>query len=156
MNTTDQIHPFDLNSHERVRHVVELAMTGARDGSREKLGTAFHKSAMMFGEVFEYKFACSIGEFFGLCERLPLGKPLGNHTTPQPYRFSIISITQVGLSAMVLVGEDGCWGSASFVDFFTVTSMDGIWQITNKTFAYTGGVIPPEALHDGFAPIAIR
>jgi hypothetical protein len=89
---------------------------------------------MMFGQVFEERFASPIDGFFDLCEKFPLGKPLGNS---QPYRSSIISIAQVGLSAMVMVAEDGCWGSAAFVDFFTVTFMDGWWKITNKTFAYT-------------------
>jgi hypothetical protein len=107
---------------------------------------------MMFGQVFEERFASPIDGFFDLCEKFPLGKPLGNS---QPYRSSIISIAQVGLSAMVMVAEDGCWGSAAFVDFFTVTFMDGGWKITNKTFAYTGGEIPPEVLKQGWGPIAI-
>jgi hypothetical protein len=49
-------------------------------------------------------------------------------------------------SDFVMVAEDGCWGSASFVDFFTVTKISNAWKITNKTFAYTGGKIPPEVL----------
>jgi hypothetical protein len=30
----------------------------------------------------------------------------------------------------------------SFVDFFTLSKIDGRWQIVNKTFAHTGGVPP--------------
>jgi len=28
------------------------------------------------------------------------------------------------------------------VDYFTVARIDGRWQITNKTFAHTGGMPP--------------
>jgi hypothetical protein len=60
----------------------------------------------------------------------------------------IISTTRVGGAAMVMVAEDGCWGSAAFVDFFTVTRIGGAWKITNKTFAHSGGEIPKEVLND--------
>lgn len=149
MNPSQNIHPFDLGNHEKVRQVVELAMKGARDGSRADLEQAFHKSAMMFGQVFAERFASSIDGFVDLCEQFKLGRD-------DRYRFAIVSITQVGLSAMAMVAEEGCWGTAAFVDFFTVTLMDGSWKITNKTFAYTGGEIPPEVLREGFGPIAMR
>ncbi|MHC2647961.1 hypothetical protein ACVMHY_000540 [Bradyrhizobium barranii subsp. barranii] len=64
------------------------------------------------------------------------------------YRSRIISTTRVGGAAMVMVAEDGCWGSAAFVDFFTVTRIGGAWKITNKTFAHSGGEIPNEVLND--------
>jgi hypothetical protein len=38
------------------------------------------------------------------------------------------------------------WGTASFVDFFTVTKMSDAWPLANKAFAYTGGKIPSEVL----------
>jgi hypothetical protein len=34
---------------------------------------------------------------------------------------------------MVMVAEDGCWGSAAFVDFFTVTLNEGNWQRLSRT-----------------------
>jgi hypothetical protein len=148
LNQIENIHPFDLDSHEKVRQVVELAMKGAKEGFRPDLEKAFHKQAMMFGQVFQERFASPIDGFFDLCERFKLGRD-------GSYRSSIISITQVGRSAMVMVAEDGCWGSAAFVDFFTVTLMDSQWKITNKTFAYTGGEIPPEVLKQGWGPISI-
>lgn len=58
------------------------------------------------------------------------------------YRWRIVSITRVDGGATVMVAEDACWGSVSFVDFFTVTRINRSWKITNKTFAYTGGGIP--------------
>ncbi|MGL6112026.1 MAG: nuclear transport factor 2 family protein [Rubrivivax sp.] len=34
--------------------------------------------------------------------------------------------------------EIGC----DFVDYFSVARIDGCWQITNKTYAHTGGQAP--------------
>jgi hypothetical protein len=153
LDQIDSIAPFDLNSHEKVRQAVQLAMKGAKKGSRKDLRRAFHAKAMMFGQVFEEHFASSIEDFFDLCKKFPLGRPLGGGR--QPYRSSIISISQVGRAANVMVAEDGCWGSAAFVDFFTVTLVDTEWKITNKTFAYTGGKIPPQVLQQGWMPVAI-
>jgi hypothetical protein len=51
-------------------------------------------------------------------------------------------------AVVVYKRRDGCWGSAAFVDFFTVTRIGGAWKITNKTFAHSGGEIPKEVLND--------
>ena len=59
------------------------------------------------------------------------------------YRARVVSITQVGDAAQAIVAEDGCWGNVSFVDFFSLTRIDGsTWKIASKTFAHTGGEIP--------------
>jgi hypothetical protein len=39
--------------------------------------------------------------------------------------------------------EDGCWGTVSFTNFFSLVHIDGAWTIVNKTFAHTGGEPPP-------------
>lgn len=147
MNKRKSPEPFDIESHNEIMRVVKLAMEGARDGDVAKLKRAFHREARMFGEVEGKRYDEPISNFFKLCKNHPLGK--GGR-----YRFRIVSVTRVGGAAMVMVAEDGCWRSgkqadkrgAAFVDFFTVTRIDGVWQITNKTFAFTGGVIPPEVV----------
>jgi hypothetical protein len=139
LNQIENIHLFDLDSHEEVRQVVELAMKGSAEGNVADLSKAFHEKAQMFGEVFGVRYDEPIESFFELCKKNRLDKG-GN------YRSRIVSITRVGGAAMAMVAEDGCWGSASFVDFFTVTKIAGAWKITNKTFVYTGGKIPPEVL----------
>ena len=126
---------FDIDGYDQIHDVVERAMTGAQKGSRRLLRRAFHEKAQMFGEVMGTRYDEGIESFFDLCEEHPLGQ--GGR-----YRSRIVSITRVGDAAMVMVAEDGCWGSAAFVDLFTVTRVGRDWKITNKTFTYTGGRIP--------------
>jgi len=137
MNDRTSRERFDIDSHDEIHRVVQLAMKGAAHGDLAKLRAAFHKDAWMFGQVHRTRYDASITNFFDLCEKHPLGEG-------GSYRSRIVSISPVGGAAMVMVAEDGCWGSAAFVDFFTVTRIDGTWKITNKTFAHTGGEIPPE------------
>jgi Putative lumazine-binding len=136
---TESHDQVDIDSHDMIVKVVELAMKASADGNVTDLGKAFHEKAQMYGEVFGVRYDEPIESFFQLCKKHPLGKG-GN------YRSRIVSVTRTGGAAMVMVTEDGCWGTASFVDFFNVTRIGGVWKITNKTFAYTGGKIPPEVL----------
>jgi Putative lumazine-binding len=135
----ESLDQVDIDSHDMIVSVVERAMKGAADGNVAYLRDAFHEKAMMFGEVLGKRYDTSIEDFFELCEKHPLGEG-------RRYRSRIVSITRTGGAAMAMVTEDGCWGSASFVDFFTVTRVNSTWKITNKTFAYTGGAIPPEVV----------
>jgi hypothetical protein len=128
---------IDIDGLNQIRQVVELAMKGSDEGDRAKLEEAYHPEARMFGEVNGTRYDDPIAVFFSLCEDHKLGA--GGR-----YRSTIVSVTQIGGAAMVMVAEDGCWGTASFVDFFTVSRTEGAWKITNKTFSYTGGEIPPE------------
>ena len=41
--------------------------------------------------------------------------------------------------AVVTVKEEGFWGTLSFTDYFTLSILEGRWQITCKVFAHTGG-----------------
>jgi len=130
---------YDIDAYNQIYAVVDLAMKGAAEGDLKKLRAAFHQKARMYGEVYGQRYDEPIAAFFKLCKQHPLGKAGG-------YRSRIVDVTRVGGAAMVMVAEDGCWGSAAFVDFFTVTLIDGAWKVTNKTFAYTGGKIPREVL----------
>jgi Putative lumazine-binding len=42
------------------------------------------------------------------------------------------------------VDDVGCWGDVSFVDFFSLVRIDGVWKIVNKCFAHTAGEMPEE------------
>jgi uncharacterized protein len=74
-------------------------------------------------------------ETYGFAVTISLDGPRETHDRLRPYKSG---------AAMVMVAEDGCWGSAAFVDFFTVTLIDGAWKITNKTFTHYAGKIPEE------------
>jgi Putative lumazine-binding len=132
---------FPGDDHEPVRKVVELAMEGSAAGDRRALNAAFHQEARMFGEVSGHRYDAPIASFFELCAKHPLREDAS-------YRARIESVTRVDGAAMVMVVEDGCWKTASFVDFFTVTENAGKWHITNKTFVHTAGEIPKKVLED--------
>jgi hypothetical protein len=136
----------NIESLEKICEVVELAMNGAKEGNWAKLENAFHKKARMYGSVHGERFDTPIQVFFKMCEDNPLGKDqtLGEGKS---YWFHIVSVTRVRGAAMVMVEEGGCWGSAAFVDLFTVTLNEDKWQVTNKTFAHTGGDIPDNVLN---------
>ena len=46
-----------------------------------------------------------------------------------------------GVAVLVETDYLGC----DFVDYFSVARIDGRWQITNKTYAHTGGKPPAAA-----------
>jgi hypothetical protein len=60
----------------------------------------------------------------------------------ESYEARIIPIEQIGDAARATLEERGCWGTVSFIDFFTLSKIDGDWKIVGKTFAHTGGEMP--------------
>jgi Putative lumazine-binding len=76
-----------------------------------------------------------ITEFFGLAAAQPL-------KTDDGFAARVASVEHTRDAAAAVVTEDGCWGSVSFVDYFTLARIDGDWKIVNKTFAHTGGEPP--------------
>jgi hypothetical protein len=140
MTTVENLDRFNIDAYEKICDVVKRAMDGSAEGDVQKLRQAYHDEARMFGEAYGQRYDDPICSFFELCQSHPLR---GKNNL---YRFKIVSVSLVGGAAMVMVAEDGCWDTASFVDFFTVTCINGAWKITNKTFVYTGGEIPQEVL----------
>ena len=54
-------------------------------------------------------------------------------------RSTLLAIDQTGEGAVATVEESGCWGNLSFVDYFSLAKIEGVWKIVNKGFAHTGG-----------------
>ncbi len=122
------------DDYDEIARVVQLYIDGGAKGDVSKLKKAFHKDARMFGQAEGKRYDVPISSFFEMAAAHPADT--GN------YKGRITSVDQVGDAAVAVVAEDGYWGSASFVDFFSLARIDGNWKIVNKTFAHTGGKIP--------------
>lgn len=124
-----------IDDYDAIKGVVQLYIDASATGDAAKMERAFHPQARMFGALGSHRFDIPIQELFKMAEAMPMGKT---------YRARITAVNQVGDAAAVTVVEDGCWGSVSFVDFFTLARIDSSWKIVSKTFAHTGGT-PPAA-----------
>lgn len=124
-----------IDDHDAIVAMIQLYIDGSADGDAGKLKEAFHEEARMFGAVGEDRYDVPIQAYFELATSAP-ANVAGN------YRARILGVQQVGDAATVTVAEDGCWGTVSFVDFFSLTRIGAAWKIVTKTFAHTGGEMP--------------
>ena len=118
-----------------IERAVQLYIDGASKGEPDKLSKAFHETAWMFGSVSGQRFDMPIAQMIETVTAQPLD-------ADGSFAARITEVEQVGDAATVRLEEDGCWGNLSFVDYFTLTKIDGTWKIVNKTFAHTGGEMP--------------
>lgn len=126
---TDVIH-----DHDEIVTVLQLYIDGASKGDAPKLRQAFHPEARMFGQLAGARVDIPISEFVAMA----VGQPADTGA----YFGRVLSVTQAGDAAAAVVAEEGCWGSVSFIDFFTLARIDSNWKIVSKTFAHTGGQMP--------------
>jgi hypothetical protein len=124
-----------IDDYDAIAATVRLYIDGSVQGDTAKLDEAFHERAQMYGAVGEDRYDEPIGEYTKLVAESPGGDTL---------RARIASIAQAGDAATATVVEDGFWGTLSFVTFLALARIDGRWRIVNKTFAHTGGEMPPE------------
>jgi len=112
-----------------ITRVVNLYIDGAGNGNADQLNEAFHKSARWFGALDGVDYDMDKEGFVAFMVESP-----GN-----PSSAKIVDIQIDGTAATATVKEEGFWGGLSFTDFFQLSILDGLWQITCKTFAHTGG-----------------
>ena len=124
-----------IDDYDAIVAVVQLYIDGSAQGDAAKLREAFHPDAQMYGAVGDDRYDEPITEYIKLMEASPGGETL---------RGRITSIVQAGDAATATVAEDGFWGTLSFVSFLALARIEGRWRIVNKTFAHTGGELPPE------------
>jgi hypothetical protein len=124
-----------LDQTEIVR-TVQLYIDGMRDGDGSKLKQAFHPEARMFGSLGGHRLDVPIAALIEMVD----GNPVDVNGS---YQARVVSVDQVGDAATAVLEENGCWGTVSFIDFFSLAYLDGAWTIVNKTFAHTGGEPPP-------------
>lgn len=125
-----QSHLKDL---EEVRAVIQLYVEGA-NGDVGKLKQAFHPDARMMGHIGPMDTYIPITEFFAMVEAQP-GMAGPN------YKADVRTIDVVGDAGVAVLVETDYLG-CDFVDYFSVARIGGRWQITNKTYAHTGGTPP--------------
>jgi Putative lumazine-binding len=126
---TDLIH-----HHDEIVKVLQLYIDGASKGDATKLRQAFHPEGRMFGQLAGARLDIPISEFVAMAVDQP--------ADTGAYRGRVLSVTVVGDAAAAVVAEEGCWGTVSFIDFFTLARIDSNWKIVSKTFAQTGGQMP--------------
>jgi Putative lumazine-binding len=118
-----------------IEAVVQLYIDGASKGDADKLKEAFHDKAWMFGCIAGQRFDAPIATMIQEVTANPLDSDGG-------YRGQIVAVEQTADAAVATVEESGCWGNLSFVDYFSLAKIDGVWKIVNKVFAHTGGELP--------------
>ena len=126
-----------VSDYDAICRVLQLCTDGEAKGDVAKLQEAFHADARMFGSLAGERFDVPIAELFALAESEPADT--GN------YRSRVLSVQQTGDAAVAVVAEEGYWGSVSFIDYFLLARIEGVWKIVCKGFAHTGGE-PPEGV----------
>ena len=119
------------NDLEEVTRLLNLYIDGAGKGNADKLNEAFHASAHWFGTMGGVDYDMDKTGFVGLMVESP--------GDAGQLKAEITDIKIDGTAAVATVKEEGFWGTLSFTDYFTLSVLEGRWQITNTTFAHTGG-----------------
>jgi hypothetical protein len=126
-----------VDDYDAIHRVLQLCTEGEAKGDVTKLREAFHPDARMFGSLAGERYDVPIEELFELAESAPADT--GN------YRSRVLSVQQTGDTAVGVVAEEGYWGTVSFIDYFQLARIEGVWKIVSKLFAHTGGE-PPEGI----------
>jgi Putative lumazine-binding len=126
-----------VDDYDAITRVAQLCTEGEAEGNLAKLQEAFHEDARMFGSLAGERFDVPIEELFKLAESEPADT--GN------YRSRVLSVQQTGDAAVAVVAEEGYWGAVSFIDYFLLARIEGVWKIVCKLFTHTGGE-PPEGI----------
>ena len=114
---------------QEVTRLLNLYIEGAGKGNADKLNEAFHASARWFGTMDGVDYDMDKEGFVAYMVETP----------GLPSKAEIVDVQIDGSAARATVKEEGFWGGISFTNFFNLSILDGRWQITNKTFAATGG-----------------
>lgn len=123
-----------VEDYDAIRDVVQMCLDGEATGDVEKLRTAFHEDARMFGSLAGERYDVPISELMEMSAKAPAD-------TGQ-YRSRILSVHQTGDAALATVAEEGYWGTVSFIDYLSLARIDDRWRIVSKLFAHTAGEPP--------------
>jgi hypothetical protein len=123
-----------VSDYDAISRVAQLCTEGEAKGDVGKLQQAFHADARMFGSIAGTRYDVPIAELFSLAESAP--------ADTGAYRSRVLSVQQTGDAAVVVVAEEGYWGTVSFIDYLLLARIGGEWKIVCKLFAHTGGEPP--------------
>ena len=123
-----------VDDYDAISRVVQLCLDGEATGDVTKLREAFHEDARMFGCLAGDRFDVPISALIELSASSP--------ADTGRYRSRILSVHQTGDAALATVAEEGYWGTVSFIDYLSLSRINGQWRIVNKLFAHTGGEPP--------------
>ncbi len=119
---------------EEVRALVQLYIEGS-SGDIAKLRQAFHPEARMAGHLEQdHDDNGPIAEFIEWIDENP--------GLAGPNVQAAIRTIDLTADAGVVVLVESDWFGRDFVDYFSVARSNGVWQITNKTYAHRGGTSP--------------
>jgi len=124
-----------INDYDEIVRVLHLYVDGMRAGDAGPLKEAFHEDARMFGDLAGTRYDVPISGLYEMVDS-------GSADVAGSFQARVVSVTQEGAAASAVVVEEGAWGQVSFLDFFSLVRIEGIWKIVNKTFAHTGGELP--------------
>jgi hypothetical protein len=124
-----------IEDYDAIAAVIQLYVEGSAKGDRSKLEQVFHADARMYGALAGHRYDVPVDELFKMAAEGPMD-------TDGRYRTRITSVQQVGDVAVATLVEEGCWGTVSFIDYFSLARINGSWTIVNKVFAQTGGTPP--------------
>lgn len=123
-----------VEDYDAIRDVVQMCLDGEATGDVQKLRTAFHEDARMFGSLAGERYDVPISELMEMSAKAP--------ADTGSYRSRILSVQQTGDAALATVAEEGCWGTVSFIDYLSLARINDRWTIVSKLFAHTGGEPP--------------
>jgi Putative lumazine-binding len=121
-----------LADYDAICQVVQLFVDGEMTGDVAKLQAACHADGRLFGSLAGQRLDLTLTEYIALAAKEPAGA----------FQSRILSVLQTGDAAVAVLADDGCWGSVSFLDYLSLSRIDGKWKIVNKLFAHTGGEPP--------------
>jgi Ferritin-like/Putative lumazine-binding len=119
------------DDYDEIAKVVETYIEGVRTGDVGLLFHIFHEKARSFGEgpPGGKRWDLDIDAYLKMQAEEPLNKD-------GKYRARLVSVKQIGPSATAVVEEDGCWGEFSFVEIFSLSRIDSVWKIVNRTYTH--------------------
>ena len=101
---------------------VQLYIDGVASGDAAKLEQGFHESAWMFGAIGDQRFDMPIAEMIKIVQSQPAD-------ADGTFKATVRSVEEEGDVAVVAIEEQGFWGALSFIDFFSLSRIDGNWKI---------------------------